>query len=72
MEKSYHVLNALSLINEDLGKAYEETGYTPYDDSFELKEEYVENILKTAKTKKELAIPEFLEQGNRTVSQDGA
>lgn len=70
MEKSYHVLNALSLINEDLGKAYEETGYTPYDDSFELKEEYVENILKTAKTKKELAIPEFLEQGNRTVSQN--
>lgn len=70
MEKSYDVLNALNLINEDLGKAYEETGYTPYDNGFELKEEYVENILKTAKTKKELSIPEFLEQGNRTVSQN--
>ena len=70
MEKSYHVLNALNLINEDLGKAYEEAGYTPYENEFELKEEYVENILKTAKAKKELSIPEFLEQGNRTVSQN--
>ena len=67
---SYDVFNALNLINEKLGKAYEEKGYNPYGEQFSLDANYVQTLLEKAKGKKSLDAEQFLENGNRAVSQN--
>ena len=53
-EKSFDIFNALNLINENLGKAYEEKGYNPFGEQFSLDVDYARNLI---------------ENGNRAVSQ---
>ena len=67
---SYDVFNALNLINEKLGKAYEEKGYNPYGEQFSLDANYAQTLLEEAKGKKSLDTEQFLENGNRAVSQN--
>lgn len=67
---SYDVFNALNLINEKLGKAYEEKGYNPYGEQFSLDANYAQTLLEKAKGKKNLDTEQFLENGNRAVSQN--
>ena len=67
---SYDVFNALNLINEKLGKAYEEKGYNPYGEQFSLDANYAQTLLEKAKGKKSLDTEQFLENGNRAVSQN--
>ena len=67
-ETSYDILNALNLINEDLGKAYEEKGYNPLGEGFNLDEDYAYNTIDKNKYKKTVLVEPFLENGNRAVS----
>lgn len=69
-EKSFDVFNALNLINENLGKAYEEKGYNPFGDEFVLDAEYAQNLIQKIKNKKTVDIEPFLENGNRAVAQN--
>lgn len=68
-EKSFDIFNALNLINENLGKAYEEKGYNPFGEQFSLDVDYARNLIEKAKSRKSLDVEPFLENGNRAVSQ---
>lgn len=69
-EMSFDIFNALNLINENLGKAYEEKGYNPFNDGFSLNENYVGSLLGKIKNRKSLDVEPFLENGNKAVSQN--
>ena len=64
------VFNALNLISEDLGKCYEDHGYNPFGDEFQLDANYVSKLLEKAKNRKHLDIEPFLEEGNKKVKEN--
>ena len=64
------VFNALNLINEELGKCYENDGYNPYGEDFKLDAEYVTQLLDKAKNRKDLSTEPFLEEGNKKVKEN--
>ena len=66
-ELNIEVYNTLNLISEELGRAYEETGYNPFDNGYILDNDKVIELLDNKKLIKPLTSPEFLEQGNYAV-----
>ena len=70
LEQASISYDALNLINEKVGKAYEEKGYNPYGEQFSLDANYAQTLLEKAKGKKNLDTEQFLENGNRAVSQN--
>ena len=71
-ELNIDVLNTLNLISEDLGKAYEEGGYNPFEEGYGLSEEEVTKLLDSKKLIKPLVAPKFLDQNNKAVSKNFA
>lgn len=66
---NYNVYNALNLYCEDLGQAYLQNGFNPFDDNFVLDENYVADVLANQNIKKEVASPEFLEQSENDIAK---
>lgn len=66
--KNINVLNALNIINPDLGDAYSKGDFNPFEGDFILKSEFVQRILQNNDC--EVVMEPFLEQGNKTVRQN--
>ena len=63
----YGVLNALNLINKNLGEAYETRGFNPFVDNFVLDKRLAEKLVAMKKEKRAVPPPEFLEQGQEEI-----
>lgn len=59
----YNVLNALNLMNEELGESYIATQFNPFDEDFKLKEDFVIERYNNACIKKEIISPDFISYG---------
>ena len=63
----YGVLNALNLINKNLGAAYETRGFNPFVDNFVLDKRLAAKLLAMKVEKRAIAPPEFLEKGQEEI-----
>ena len=68
--KSVDVFNALSLVDESLGKLYVEKDYNPYGKDFVLTEEYADEILQNKINASDLSSENFLEHSNSEISKN--
>ena len=68
--KSVDVFNALSLVDESLGKLYVEKDYNPYEKDFVLTEEYASEILQNKINENDLSSENFLEHSNSEISKN--
>lgn len=68
--KSVDVFNALSLVDESLGKLYVEKDYNPYGKDFVLTEEYADEILQNKINANNLSSENFLEHSNSEISKN--
>lgn len=59
----YNVLNALNLMNEELGESYIATQFNPFDEGFKLEEGFVIERYNNACIKKEILSPDFISYG---------
>lgn len=60
--KNFAVFNALNLINKKLGTSYEENGFNPFSENYDLSATGVESLLKINQRKKFIESPKFLEE----------
>ena len=63
----YGVLNALNLINKNLGEAYETRGFNPFVDNFVLDKRLAEKLVAMKEEKRAVPPPEFLERGQEEI-----
>ncbi len=68
--KSVDVFNALSLVDESLGKLYVEKDYNPYGKDFVLTEEYASEILQNKINANDLSSQNFLEHSNSEIAKN--
>lgn len=68
--KSVDVFNALSLVDESLGKLYVEKDYNPYGKDFVLTEDYASEILQNKINANDLSSENFLEHSNSEISKN--
>ena len=68
--KSVDVFNALSLVDESLGKLYVEKDYNPYGKDFVLTEEYASEILQNKINAHDLSSENFLEHSNSEIAKN--
>ena len=68
--KSVDVFNALSLVDESLGKLYVEKDYNPYGKDFVLTEDYASEILQNKINANGLSSENFLEHSNSEISKN--
>lgn len=61
---NYDIFNALNLISVNLGDAYLQEGFNPFDEGFSLEEPAVKEMLSRQKEKENIQLPEFLERDN--------
>ncbi len=59
----YNVLNALNLMNEELGESYVATQFNPFDEGFKLEEDFLIERYNNACIKKEIISPDFISYG---------
>lgn len=62
---NYDIYNALNLLNENLGESYLTQGFNPFDEGFELSEEFALERYHNACQKKEIISPDFINQGTK-------
>lgn len=63
----YGVLNALNLINKNLGDAYQARGFNPFAQNFVMDKQLAQKLLAMKEEKRNVPVPEFLEQGQEEI-----
>lgn len=64
---NYEIYNALNLVCPDLGDAYKQTGFNPFESDFTLDESFIAEVITNQKNAEEVYTPEFLEQGEKAI-----
>ena len=62
---NYDKLNALNMLNKDLGDAYLDMKWDPLGPNFKLDLPYIEKYLQNARDKSDIKTPEFIDKGTR-------
>jgi len=62
----HSVLNTLYLMSEDLGKAYEQEGFNPFQEGYELNAKQIDGILLNNENNEPISAPEFLDNNKRS------
>lgn len=68
-EINYNIYNALNLYNEELGEEYLCNGFNPFENNFELSEQYIIERFVNSAIKKELKEPEFIFDTTKKIKQ---